>query len=160
MSNWLKVWTPEDVQAQRTHKDHMVAFANYVQQQLGSPYPTNGDFAILRGKAKQIFDQFPHADWRTLCKIVRYCKSKKKRPPRAWMVLDQYREAWSAGFAPELDFNFVAPDIDLDAELAGVLLQEEHPSWRRRLVMAQGLEAKKGVLSAWQKERQPLFPSC
>lgn len=149
MSEWLKVWTAHDVAAQKSVPLKSKALANYMQQKLGVPYPTVQDMVILRAKVKKLFAEYPHADWKTICKIVDYCKSVRYRPNRAWAVLDKHREAWAAGFVPELDFNFQPPTPDLDERMADALAAEKRPGWRRRLLMAQGPEQKKAVLEAW-----------
>lgn len=152
MSDWLKVWTADEVQNQNNTLEKSKAYASYLQQRLGLPFPTLKDQAILRSKAKAIFDQYPEADWKTLCKVADYCKARKQRPPRAWMVIDLYREAWAAGFAPELGFNYVPPAPEVDSELAEILQHEHRSGWRRRLLMAQGPQAKREVLAEWKND--------
>lgn len=150
MSDWLRTWTPADVAAQKTVAQKSIAYANYMQQKLGVPYPTVKDMIVLRKKIKALFEQYPNADWKTLCKIVDYCKSVRYRPNRAWAVLDKHREAWAAGFVPEMDFNYKPPEPAIDDRITDALAAEKRPGWRRRLLMAQTPEQKKGVLEQWR----------
>lgn len=151
MSSILKTWTPEDV----AHADDPYkAFCSYVQQSVGIPYPTGKDIAIVRKKAKDFFEMYPAADWFTLCRIAQWAKSRKKRPPRIWMLIDKHRDAWAAGVIPEISYNAVPEDIDVEAGIAKALDQETRPGWRRRLTMARGPEFRKGVLLEWLSEQK------
>lgn len=155
MSNLLKVWTPDDVQ---NSQDQAKAFCEYAQQVAGIAWPTGADIAIVRKKAKTFFEHYPHTDWRTLCRVVQWCKARRRRPPRIWMVLDKFRDAHTAGFLPELDSQEQI-EQHIECGIADALASETREGWRRRLIMARGPQQKRSVLSEWQSSSQALSNS-
>lgn len=130
--------------------DPVLAWAEYVQQTLGVPWPTVRDQAILRNRVQDFFDRYPRADWYTLCRLVQWCKNRKKRDARVWMVLDRFRAAWVAGALPELDPSTV--DDNVEARIAAALERESNPTWRRRLLGAVGAQARRVAIDAWEAE--------
>lgn len=141
----LRTWTPDLVQAA---PDQTRAFAEYIQQTLGVPWPTAKDMTILRKKCNEFFGHYPDLDYRSLCRVVVYCRTRKRRPPRMWMVVDEFRKAWSAGALPELDPVY-REDENLDEKINAALATEQDPVWRRRLLLAQGPSARREVYAAW-----------
>lgn len=146
MSTWLTVWTPALVE---DAKDKPKAFAEYTQQVMGVPYPTIKDMTILRKKAKEFFKNCPNATWGTLCRVVQWAKARKRRPSRVWMLVDMFREAWSAGYLPELD-RAARVDDNVEAGIERALEQEDRPEWRARLLGARGVTARREALTEWQ----------
>lgn len=154
MSVLLKTWTPQDVQQAAEEKGGNPAdvFCKYVQQAVGVPFPTGKDIVIVRRRAKEFFAAYPHTNWYTLCRVANWCKARKRRPTRPWMVIDHFRDAWSAGFIPELN-DTTRVNESVEERIAKVLQVERRESWRRRFVMAQG-EARERVLSEWESEQR------
>lgn len=148
---WLTTWTPEMV---ATAPDPYLAFADYVQQRLGVPWPTQKDQTILRAKINELFAHYPRADWFSLCRLVQWCKTRNKRDTRVWMVLNHFRAAWTAGALPEMDAHHT--DSDLDQHITGALDHETDPHWRRRLLVAIGTTARQAAFNDWKTERSPL----
>jgi len=145
----LKTWTPDEVQSA---DDKAKAFCEYLQQAVGIPLPTGKDIALVRRKAKDFFNEYPHTDWRTLCRVGNYCRQRKKRLPRSWMVIDKYREAWSAGFLPELN-QTERREEDVERAIAAALEHEQREGWRRRLLMARTAETRRKALGEWESEQ-------
>lgn len=141
MSDYLKIWTPEDVHDADT-------FAEYCQQRIGVPWPTSKDKVVLRKKVNELFDRFPDLTWASMCRIADYVRSRHARPPRVWMVVESFRDAWSKGFLPELDPRDRV-DPDLERRINDALLIEQSEYWRTRLVAAKGIEARKSAYEAW-----------
>jgi hypothetical protein len=107
--------------------------------------------AILRKKCKEFFEHYPQADWRTLCKVVQWAKEHRKRFTRVWGVVGCFRNAWTAGCLPELDVPESDPHLEM--EISRALEGEERDSWRRRLLGAQGYEARREALEEWKLQR-------
>jgi len=145
----LKTWTPDAVQAD---DDQPKAFAEYAQQTLGVPWPTLKDLILLRKKANEFFEHYPHTDWRTLCRVVDWAANRKKRYSRVWMLVDDFRKAWAAGALPELDPNRQT-NATVEEQIFEALETETDESWRRRLLLAQGARQQEEVLALWRQER-------
>lgn len=142
----LTTWTPDLVQ---NAVDQPVAFAEYCQQTMGVPWPTGKDMQVLRKRIKEFFTQYPHTDYHTLCRVVTFLRTRKRRVPRVWMVVDEFRKAWAAGALPELDPGR-ARDDHLDTLIADALLTETDPQWRRRLLLAENPQAQREVYASWR----------
>lgn len=145
MTTWLMAWTPDRVQGA---DDQARAFADFCQQTIGTPWPTVRDLTILRKKCKDFFSHYPETDWRTLCRVASWCRSKKKRVPRVWMVVELFREAWRGGALPELDPAQRA-ESDVEAGIAAALETEQRQDWRHILLVARGLEARREAYDSW-----------
>lgn len=128
-----------------------ITFAQYCQQTIGTPLPKGKDVIGLRKVLKDFFEENPTVDYALLARLVDWCRSRKKRPPTAMAVPGYLRYAWAAGHFPELDPNNQERDADLEKSIDRALEHETNPEWRRRLVGAQGNEARKGVLAAWRR---------
>lgn len=147
-STYLIRWTPELV---AEAEDKPMAFAEYAQQILGVPYPTVKDMTVLRKRIKQFFEYYPRANYFTLCRIVSYCKTRRRRYAKTFMLLEEYRNAWVDGCLPELDPQ--ETDEELEAAIAAALEVEERTSWRTRLIGAGGLTARRKAYEEWQQSR-------
>jgi hypothetical protein len=141
---WLTYWTPEKVV---NAPDPAMAWAEYVQQTMGVPYPTIRDMTVLRRKITDFFDHHPQADFYTLCRVAGWCRSRNRRFQRIWMVVDAFRDAYVAGALPEL--QPVQHDENLEAGITDALAQETDPAWRRRLLMCAG-DARRDALQEWR----------
>lgn len=128
-----------------------ITFAQYAQQTIGTPLPKGKDVIALRKVLKDFFEENPQIDYALLARLVDWCRSRKKRPASALAVPGYLRYAWAAGHFPELDPNNKDRDDDLERAIDRALEDETNPEWRRRLVGAQGNEARKGVLAAWRR---------
>lgn len=146
----LKTWTPDAVQEA---EDKPRAFAEYAQQTLGVPWPTAKDLVILRKKAKDFFEHYPDADWRTLCRVVSWAANRKRRYSRVWMLVEDFRKAWASGALPELDPN-TRRSGTVEEEIFKALETETDETWRRRLLLAQGAMQQEEVLAAWRSRDQ------
>jgi len=138
--------TPEKV---ANAPDPSYAFAQYVQQVLGVPWPTLGDQVILKKKTNEFFGRYPHADYYTLCRVVTWIRGQKrtKRFTRVWLVIDSFRDAYAAGVIPELDRE--RSDDHIEARIKEILAIEKDPVWRTRLIGTQGLEYRRKLYFDW-----------
>ncbi len=143
-SDHLRRLTPQDV----TDADKL---AEYTRQQLGCPSVSVMEKNKLKTMTRKFFEEHPHVDWMTLVRTVQYCKAKRRRIPYVWSIVDQVRWAWSDGFLPELDAKINAP-TRLDEQIARVLLNEERPGWRYRLLTTVGDENRQALLDAWHED--------
>lgn len=148
MSTWLHQWTAEDV---FEAKDPCAAFADYCQQRIGVPYPTIKDMRILRRHVKDFFKNVPDATWYTLCRVADWCKARRKRPQRVWMVVLHFRKAWSDGYLPELDPAEQAIDETVERRVKVALAVETNEWWRRRLLGSSGVGARKEAITEWEQ---------
>lgn len=152
---WLTQWTPEKVQAA---KDKPRAFADYCQQTIGTPWPTLKDMTILRKKIKEFFAHYPQCDYRSLCRVAQWARSHKKRPTRAWLVLEMFRDAWRDGYLPELD-PAERRDENIEGNISTALDEETRPEWRSRLLGARGVEGRREAYEEWLMNRRSVFVS-
>jgi hypothetical protein len=146
---WFTDWTPEKV---ATAPDPTLAFAEYVQQTMGVPWPTNNDIVVLRKKVNEFFSHYPNADFYTLCRVAGWCRARRKRFQRVWMVVDCFRDAFAAGALPELDRRD-HHDADVEAGIAAALQTETDPWWRRRFLGCQGPQLRREALADWRQAR-------
>jgi hypothetical protein len=146
---WLTHWTPEKVQAA---KDRPRAFAEFCQQTIGTPWPTIKDMTILRRKIKEFFARYPQCDYHSLCRVAQWTRSRKRRPTRTWMVVEFFREAWRDGYLPELD-PAEQTEASVEEGIAFALDEERRPEWRRRLLGARGVEARREAYQEWLNDR-------
>lgn len=135
-------WTPEKVLAA---PDPVIALANYIEQALGVGFPTMKDLKILRKRCNEIFDHYPRADYRTMCRVVQYNKKRKRKFARVYTVIDSFREAKMAGFLPELDAQ-----ADVRARVAEILKTERDPEWRARFLTAPDDGARQFILDEYE----------
>jgi hypothetical protein len=144
----LTVWTPDRIAGA---PDPAVAFAGYLQQTMGIPWPTVKDLVILRKECQQIFDHYPQANWFTMCRIAEHLCRRKQRFERVWRVPQEFRVVWADGAIPELDAsNCIDPRLERRVEYA--LERETDPTWRRRLLLTTGDERINAV-HEWERER-------
>lgn len=131
-------------------------FANYVQQRLGTPFPSIVNLNKMKTQANNFFSQYPDADWPTLVRVVEFCKARKRRPAHCYGVMGQIRHAYAAGYLPELEPRERA-DTDLESEIAKALIVEQDAKWRERLMASTGVEVRRKVYVAWCTERQVTY---
>lgn len=150
--SFYSTWTPAKVQQAADVKatEGPPAFAEYCQQELGVGYATIKDMAILRRKIKEFFEHYPGTDYYTLCRVVAWCKQRKKRFTRVWAIVEAARDAMYSGALPELVGDPV--DQDLEGEIERALEREDRPAWRRRLMGAAGQEAREQALKEWRDD--------
>lgn len=152
---WLTQWTPEKVQAA---DDPPKAFADYCQQTIGTPWPTLKDMIVLRRKIKDFFALYPQCNYVSLCRVAQWARSHKKRPTRAWLIMDMFREAWRDGYLPELD-PAERRDENIEDNISTALDEETRPEWRSRLLGARGVEARREAYEEWLINRPSVFVS-
>jgi hypothetical protein len=133
----------DPVRAENVHD--VKSYMSYVCQTVGSPW-TMADEHIMGKKVKGFFSAYPECGFETLVRVAQWARAKKKRPARAFLVVDMARYAWSDGAVPEMDPRNV--NLALEANIRNVLETETDPAWRERLVMASG-EGRKAVYRQW-----------
>lgn len=133
--------------------DPVVAFAEFTQQKLGVPWPTQKDMNILRAKINEFFEHYPKLSYYTLCRVVEWCRQRHRRYDRVWKVIGAFRYAYVDGVLPEL-----APDQmeePVEQRIAAALAVETGERWRRALIGAEGTEARRQVIAEWEAKRGP-----
>lgn len=133
---------PQDVKDGKT-------FARFVQQRYGTPYPTHKSLAILNRQAKALFKEHPDCNWRTLVEVAQYCHGKKRRMPEAYFYVNQFRWAYADG---AIQLRPVA-EMEIEDGIKEALEVERDPEWRSSLMRADGVTARRAVLTNWRKER-------
>lgn len=123
----------------------------FVMQQVGIGHVTTNDRAIFKRKIRELFENYPDADWRTLVRTAEWAKARRRRFARLFQLVEAVRYAYEDGYLPELDPSGTG---DIDAQIREVLQEEDDPAWRRRLLVAQGMQAKLAVLEMWQQVRR------
>ncbi len=151
--SWLTTWTPDKVAAA---PDPIVALASYMQQTLGMAFPTISDIAGIRKVTNEIAAYYPTASVATLCRVVQYVKSKKRRPTKGSQVMNMWREAMAAGFLDELDPN---NDQTLMDAIYEILDTETDERWRARLLCCYTNDARRLALADYRTFRAPLAPA-
>lgn len=131
--------------------DPTAAFAQYCAEQIGFPFITVKDLMLLRRGVNTLFEECPQANYYTLCRIVAWAKSKHRRRPRVWQILDFFRYAWADGMLPEL--NEPVHDPALDAHINDAVRIEHDPVWRRRLRDTRGVGLRATAYAAWLDAR-------
>lgn len=152
-AGWLTQWTPDRVAAA---EDPCAAYAEYLQQTMGIPWPTIKDMSILRKHTKEFFDHYPNADWYTMCRLANYFRRRKRRFGRVYQVVTEFRDAYRDGALPELDPGYgSASDSQLELNIAEALAGETRPEWVERLIRAEGVEARRGAYELWLQSSSP-----
>lgn len=120
----------------------------FVMQQVGIGYVTQKDTAVFRKKVKELFENYPGADWQTIVRTAEWAKARRRRYAHLFQLVEAVRYAYEDGYLPELDRNNTE---NIDEQIRDVLRTEDDPAWRRRLMVAQGMQAKMAVLEMWQQ---------
>jgi hypothetical protein len=142
MSDFFGIMTKDQVTDPKS-------YANYVQQNLGTPFPTGKQMVILRKTIKDFFKAYPDADYGTLIRLVEWAKARKKKYAHCYALVSSFRYAWSDGYLPELDPN---PTKEIDRAIEEAIAKESDEEWRRRLGMASGIEVKTEIYNAWLRK--------
>ncbi len=150
-SSWTEIWTPEKVVSSN---DPLDAFANYVQQTVGTPYPTGKDMNACKKWVKEFFAKYPQLDYYTLCDVAQWARSRKKRPVHLKALLNLFRYAWSDGALPQLDPANI--DQKTDEGIRNALMVETDESWCSQFYRVQGAQARQNLLMRWTRERSLL----
>ncbi len=124
-----------------------VTFCNWANATYGAPPPTQKDLAILNKKARELFETVPDTDWQTLVTVVKWCASRKRRFPRIWSYVGQYRNAWAAHV-----FDGPVAQGSIEDRISKILDVETDPLWRSRLMKSVG-EHRETVLEEWITHR-------
>jgi hypothetical protein len=132
-----------------------VTFAQYVQQRLGTPYPNYKQLPVLRKTIKTFFEAYPNADYGTLVRLTNWARDKKKRPAHSYQLIGMVRYAWSDGALPELDPKDRV-DPETEAAIEAALKIEKDEAWRKRLMMATGIQGRQEVYAAWKNHAEQL----
>lgn len=137
-------WTVDKVLAA---PDPLIGFANYMEQILGVGFPTVKDLTILRKRVHEIFDRYPKADFRTMCRLVQYNKNKKKKFTKVYAVTGSFRDAMAAGWLPELTNE---NDENLREDVLRILKTETDPDWRGRLLACPDDDSRRFVITEYK----------
>jgi hypothetical protein len=140
---WVTTWTPDMVVAA---PDPLIGFANYIEQVLGVGFPTKKDLLILRARVNELFERYPQATFHTMCNVVRFNKSEKRKFARVYTVVDSFREAMMEGWLPELSR---APQT-LEQRITRILEIETDPRWRARILCCLDDGSRLHVLEQWE----------
>lgn len=124
--------------------------AKFCQQQVGCGYVTGKDLGIFKKKVNELFDHYPAADWQTIVRTAEWAKARRRRFAHLFQLVEAVRYAYEDGYLPELDPRNQA---DVDDQIREALRDELDPDWRRRLMIAQGMQAKSMVLEQWRELR-------
>lgn len=130
------------------------SFANYVQQRLGTPFPSYANLGRLNKQAKRFFSEYPDTSWATLVRVVEFCKARKRRPAHCYSVMSQIRHAYAAGYLPEMEPR-ERTDAELEVQITEALKVERDEKWRDRLIASSGVEVRRKVYVAWCDTRVP-----
>lgn len=144
---WLTTWTPDKVAAA---PDPIVALGNYMQQTLGIAFPSIQDIAGMRKIANDIAANYPGASTNTLCRVVQYAKSRRRRPMKGSQVMGMWREAMAAGYLSELDPN---NDQALMDTIYTILETETDERWRSRLLCCLDNDSRRLAIADWRTFR-------
>lgn len=104
----------------------------------------------MRRIANEIATHYPGATTFTLCHVVKYVKSKKRRPVKGAQALGMWREAMAAGWLDELD---PSNDEALMAQIYTILETETDERWRERLLCCFDNDARRLAISEWRTFR-------
>jgi hypothetical protein len=104
----------------------------------------------MRRYANEIAEHYPTSSVYTLCRVVQYAKSKKRRPTRGAQVLGFWREAMAAGWLNELD---PSNDEILMTQIYRILELETDERWRSRLLSCGDNESRRLAISDWRTFR-------
>lgn len=132
-------------------RDPAVAFAEYAQQRLGIPWPTQKDIIVLRRGVKDVFANCPGTDWYSICRLVDWASARNRRYKRVWALVHDFRDAWHDHYLPELNRPLVQGDVE--SAIRAALDVETDPRWRRQLLGVQGSDARAAVLADWRAQR-------
>lgn len=116
---WVDPLKPESV------KDAKSLIA-YAKQETGIPGPMSKQMPALAVAIRDFFDGYPNADWNSLVKVVEWAKKNKVRyATTVTLVTKGYRQAWSAGFLPELDPNWFDNEKLMEARDAAIRVETD-----------------------------------
>jgi hypothetical protein len=144
---WDEV-SPESVAKAKPFGEQLRLFARYSQQIVGTPMPEIKAWPALGRRVKAFFIEYPTADWYTLCRTAQWCRTHKVRPRTTVGLVGCFRSAWADGYLPELDPQHV--DMEVERRIERALEAEEDETWRSRLLLARGVEARRKVIEEWE----------
>lgn len=136
----------------RDEVDSPEVFASYCQQALGTPYPSGKQIATLRRNIKEFFKQNPQASYGTLVRTIDWLRSRRKRVPHCYSVINSVRFAWRDGYLPELD-PVETKDESFEDLITEALKVEQDPWWRDRLTGGLTPKAKLEIYQSWVEAR-------
>lgn len=143
--------SPETVAKAKTFAESMRLYARYCQQTVGTPMPMNQMWGPLGRRIKAFMIEYPQADWYTLCRVAQWCRTHKVRPRTTVGLVGCFRSAWADGHLPELDPQHV--NLEVERRIERALEEEEDETWRSRLLLARGVEARRKLIEEWESKR-------
>jgi hypothetical protein len=129
------------------------SLANYACYTTGIPYPANRDIAKAQKQCKLILDEYPQLTWQSLCKVADWSRAKKRRFARMHTLFSQFRDAYAAGYLPELDPNTYEAGDEVETGIVEALQVETDDYWRSVLLRSSGPDARQRVFYAWREAR-------
>lgn len=133
-----------------TSKDvkNIKTFGLYCQQHYGIPYPTVDDLKIAGRQYKLLVKHHPNVTWQTMLDVATWCESKGRNIPRLISYFTQFRYAYEDK-AIELKTPL---DVKIAREIEGILLMEDDPQERAKIMQAQGKKAQRQVINEWMNK--------
>lgn len=127
-------------------------FAQFAQQNLGTPWATKKDMVLLQKRSNEFFSHYPHCGWDTLCRVVMWAKRKRKRFAYVWQTVDAFRWAWQDGAIPELERS---RDDAVEDRIDDALTIETNDVWRTALIGTENRNQRRELVEQWEQERKP-----
>lgn len=127
------------------------SYSCFCQQTLGVPLLRRTDISALQKQTKDIFNQYPRADWQSFVKVAYWARSRNKRFAHLRQLVACWRYALQDGCLPELAFTY--EDSDLEAQIIHAVEIEKDKEWVFSLRAAKGPHAQREVFQAWQTAR-------
>ena len=127
-------------------------FAQFAQQNLGTPWATKKDMVLLTKRSNDFFAHYPHCQWDTLCRVVMWAKRKRKRFAYVWQTVDAFRWAWQDGAIPELERTV---DDAVEDRIKEALTIETTKYWLSLLVGTENRNQRRELIEEWEQERKP-----
>lgn len=139
-----------------THSDvsDSESFAVYAQQKTGMIIPLKRDRNIFSKKAQEWMEQNPGTDWKTLCSVVDWAATNKKRPQSLMAFLHWSSNAFKDGF-----IGGSVQEEWLSSAVEKILDHETDEVWRSRLKDTHGSNALITMVTDWFSVRGKLFQS-
>lgn len=120
----------------------------YARQRLGCPaFPK--DTIVFRKTARDFHRCNPHVDYRSLVRVVDWCKATNRRPFTLAALFRFCQDAYRAGILIGVETH---AERSLMSEVYAALKVEKDPEWRRQIISSSG-SAQRELLATWKRQR-------
>lgn len=127
--------------------------AAYCQQETGIPLPSGQQYIIVNKNIKEIFKQYPQANYLTLCSVIEWAKKKGIKYSHVGNLVHKgLRFAYLEGYLPELDPRNHPNNID--NLIRDAIQVETDDYWIDRLIRSTTTEGKEATYESWWKYRE------